>query len=235
MFGRIASGLVHDLSHPVLNLLNQGRLLARRADDREFREAYLRTVERETSSMKRVLDDLRQVGSPAPLERFRLDLVHGVRDAVDAMHAAADAAALSMQFAGGPDAVRVDADAFALGRVWRNLLQNAIDATPAGGNIHVSVDRDGDFARVRVRDTGPGIDPARVPRLFDEFVTTKHRGLGLGLAICKRVVEQSDGQIGVESVVGAGTTFEVRLPLAAAGAAPAHGATVAGVDDGNPA
>ena len=90
--------------------------------------------------MKRVLDGLRQVGSPAPLERFRLDLVHGVRDAVDAMHAAADAAALSMQFAGGPDPVRVDADAFALGRVWRNLLQNAIDATPAGGAIHVSVD-----------------------------------------------------------------------------------------------
>ena len=88
---------------------------------------------------------------------------------------------------------------------------------------------------MRVRDTGPGIDPARVPRLFDEFVTTKHRGLGLGLAICKRVVEQLDGQIEVESVVGAGTTFEVRLPLAADGVATAHGSTAAGGDAGNPA
>jgi signal transduction histidine kinase len=139
-----------------------------------------------------------------------------------------------MHLAGAPDPVRVDADAFALGRVWRNLLQNAIDATPAGGQIHVSVDRDGTSARVRVRDTGRGIDPAHMPRVFDEFVTTKHRGLGLGLAICKRVVEQLDGQVGVESVVGAGTTFEVRLPLAGDGDAREHKATVADGNDNSP-
>jgi signal transduction histidine kinase len=214
MFGRIASGLLHDLAHPVQNLANNSRLLLRRPDDVEFRQVFARTVERETAAMKRVLDDLRQVGTPIPLERFRVDLTRNVRDAVEGARAAADTAGLSLEFAPGPDPIHVQADAFALGRVWRNLLQNAIDATPSGGGVVVSTGREATSAWVRVRDTGRGIEPDRLPRLFEEFETTKPRGLGLGLAICKRIVEQLGGRIAVESVAGAGTTFAVWLPLA---------------------
>lgn len=214
MFGQIASGLVHDLSHPVQNLANQSRLLARRPDDQAFRVTFERMVAREAELMRRVLDDLRQVGSPTPLVRVRLDVRRSVRTAAEAMQVTCQAAGLSLNLAQEADPVHVLADAAALDRVWRNLLQNAIDATPAGGRVDVTAGGDDLTGWVRVGDTGHGIDAARVPRVFDEFVTTKHRGLGLGLAICKRLVEQMDGQISVASVVGHGAQFEVRLPRA---------------------
>ena len=147
MFGRIVSGLVHDLSHPVQNLANHTRLLLRRPDDVEFRAAFARTVERETSSMRRLLDDLRQAGSPVALERFGVDLVRNARDAADNSRAAAEAAGLTLEFVAPERPLHVEADAFALGRVWRNLLQNAIDFTPAARR-RVGVELDGPRAAV---------------------------------------------------------------------------------------
>ena len=214
MFGRIVSGLVHDLSHPVYNLANGSRLLARRPEDTEYRDTFVRAAERETATLKRLLDDLRQVGSPAQLQHFRLDLVRGVRDAVDGIRPAAEAATLQVEVDAPPEPLHVEGDAFGLGRVWRNLLQNAVEATPPGGRIRVHAARVGTQAVVRISDTGRGIEPARLPRLFDEFVTSKHRGLGLGLAICRRVIDQLGGEIRVTSEAGEGTTFEVALPIA---------------------
>ena len=76
--------------------------------------------------------------------------------------------------------------------------------------------REGDNVKVRVTDTGSGIPPERLAAIFDDFVTTKKRGLGLGLAITKRIVEQLDGTITVASEVGKGTTFTMRFPVALA-------------------
>lgn len=232
MFGRIVSGIVHDLSHPVQNLANHTRLLLRRPDDEAFRQAFSHTVERETAAMKRMLDDLRQVGSPAVPERFRIDLERSVRDAVEAMRGAAESAGLTLNLEPAGTALAVEADAFALGRVWRNLLQNAIDATPRGGQVTVRVEREGPRAAVRVRDTGRGIETERLPQLFEEFVTTKRRGLGLGLAICKRIVEQSDGTIELASDVGSGTMVSVRLAIAVGGAVEATATGSAASADG---
>jgi two-component system sensor histidine kinase BaeS len=129
------------------------------------------------------------------------------------MRAAADGAGVTLATHMPPGPVHVRGDAFALGRVWRNLLQNALDATPAGGSITVAVVVRDQRAEVQVADTGAGIEADRLANLFDEFVTTKRRGLGLGLAICRRIVEQLEGTVGVESEPGRGTTFTVRLPL----------------------
>ena len=118
--------------------------------------------------------------------------------------------AVDAQYADGP--LTIDGDRFALGRVYRNLITNAIQATAAGGRVIIATGRAGDQVEVTVTDTGSGIPPERLATIFDEFVTTKRRGLGLGLAICKRIVEQLDGTITVESEVGRGTTFTVRLP-----------------------
>ena len=103
---------------------------------------------------------------------------------------------------------------FALGRVYRNLITNAIQATQAGGRVTISTARERDHVEVRVTDTGSGIPSERLNAIFDDFVTTKKRGLGLGLAITKRIVEQLGGTISVASEVGKGTTFTMRFPVA---------------------
>ncbi len=103
-------------------------------------------------------------------------------------------------------------DVFALGRVYRNLLINAIQATAPGGDVAIATEATAERVRMRVGDTGCGIPPDRLGAIFDDFVTTKRRGLGLGLAISKKIVEQLGGQISVASEVGKGTTFVARIP-----------------------
>lgn len=211
MFGRLAAGLVHDLAHPVQNLVNSSRLLLRQPDDLDYREVFRRTMEREGGAMRRVLDDLRQLSRPAPLERFPVDVARQVRDTLDVMRAGADAARVRLTYEGAASAM-VMGDSFALGRVWRNLVQNGIEAAGANGVVRAWAGEEGTVTVVTVHDTGPGIPQEQLPHLFDEFATTKRRGLGLGLAICKRIVEQLGGTIAVTGARDGGALFEVRLP-----------------------
>jgi signal transduction histidine kinase len=212
MFGRIAAGLVHDLSHPIQNIGNSTRLLMRDDVDAESRELFQRTIERELTTLKRFLDDLRNVVKPKPVERFPLDINASVAEIVESMHIEAERSGIAIEthYADGP--LIIAGDRFALGRVYRNLITNAIQATEAGGRVSIATVRDGDHVQISVTDTGSGIPVERLSKVFDDFVTTKRRGLGLGLAISKRIVEQLDGTITVESEVGRGTSFTLRFP-----------------------
>ena len=213
MFGRIAVGLVHDLSHPIQNIGNSCKLIVKMFDDMEYRESFKRTVERELAQVKRVLDDLRNVARPLPLERFPLDINKAIAELVESMQTTAESAGLKLEteLVFGP--VYVEGDLFALNRVYRNLLTNAMQATPPQGRIVIRTLRQHDQATIEIADTGCGIPPERLENIFDDFVTTKRRGLGLGLAISKKVVEQLGGQIAVTSQVGVGSTFTLRFPL----------------------
>jgi signal transduction histidine kinase len=212
MFGRVAAGLVHDLSHPIQNIGNSTRLLLREDIDLESRDMFRRTIERELSTLKRFMDDLRHVVKPKPIERFAMDINGSVAEIVESMRGEGDRNGVTVEanYAQGP--LVIEGDRFALGRVYRNLITNAIQATEAGGRVTIATSRVGDHVEVTVTDTGSGIPADRLSAIFDDFVTTKRRGLGLGLAISKRIVEQLDGTIAVESEVGRGTAFTLRLP-----------------------
>jgi signal transduction histidine kinase len=212
MFGRIAAGLVHDLSHPIQNIGNSTRLLLRDDVDQESREMFRRTIERELATLKHFMDDLRNIVKPKPIERFAMDVNGSVAEIVETMRGEGDRAGVAVEahFAEGP--LVIEGDRFALGRVYRNLITNAIQATEQGGHVTIATSRAGDRVEVSVEDTGSGIPADRLAAIFDDFVTTKRRGLGLGLAISKRIVEQLDGTITVESEVGRGTKFTLRFP-----------------------
>ena len=212
MFGRVAAGLVHDLSHPIQNIGNNCRLMLKMYDDPDYRETFRRTVERELQIVKRVLEDLRNLARPIPLERFPVDVARLLHDIVESMRSLADAAGLSLAYEGGSGPLTVEGDMFALARVVRNLVLNAIQATTPGGRVAVRAGRDGGQVQIEVTDTGCGIAPDRIDAIFDDFVTTKRRGLGLGLPIARKIVEQLGGTISVRSEVGRGTTFTITFP-----------------------
>jgi signal transduction histidine kinase len=216
MFGRIAAGLVHDLSHPIQNIGNSCKLIVKLFDDLEYRETFRRTVEREMVMIKRVLEDLHNIARPIPLERFPVDMNRAVSEVVESMQQHAETAGITLRAELSPESPFIDGDVFALGRVYRNLILNAIQATAPGGVVSVAVNGTAEQVHVRVQDTGCGIPPDRLSAIFDDFVTTKRRGLGLGLAISKKIVEQLGGQISVASEVGRGTTFELRFERARA-------------------
>ena len=213
LFGRISIGLVHDLSHPIQNIGNSCKLIVKMFDDMEYRENFKRTVERELAQVKRVLDDLRNIARPLPLDRFPLDLNKTIADLVESVQTTAEVAGLTVETEMVLGQLFVEGDLFAMNRVYRNLIINALQATPPRGRVIVRTTRDAQSAVVEVADTGCGIPKERLDTIFDDFVTTKRRGLGLGLAISKKIVEQLGGTISVASEVGVGTTFTIRFPL----------------------
>ena len=212
MFGRIAAGLVHDLSHPIQNIGNSTRLLLRDDIDPETRDMFRRTIERELQTLKHFMDDLRNIVKPKPIERFVMDVNLSVSEIVESMRIEGDRNGVTVESQFAEGTLLIEGDRFALGRVYRNLITNAIQATEPGGRVTVSTARVGDLVQIAVADTGSGIPADRLGAIFEDFVTTKRRGLGLGLAISKRIVEQLDGTITVESEVGRGTTFTLRFP-----------------------
>ena len=212
MFGRIAAGLVHDLSHPIQNIGNSCKLIVKMFDDHDYRETFKRTVDREMVMIKRVLDDLRNIARPIPLERFPVEINRSVSEAVESMQQHAETAGVTLQVELAPEPAFIEGDVFALGRVYRNLVLNAIQATAPGGLITVQTEPHGDRVSVRIIDTGCGIPADRLTAIFEDFVTTKRRGLGLGLAISRKIVDQLGGRITVTSEVGKGTTFALDFP-----------------------
>jgi signal transduction histidine kinase len=213
MFGRVAAGLVHDLSHPIQNIGNSTRLLLRDDVDVDSREMFRRTIERELATLKRFMEDLRHVVKPKPIERFAMDINASVAEVIESMRDEGERNGITVEAQFAPGELVIEGDRFALGRVYRNLITNAIQATEPGGRVTVATARVGNHVEISVTDTGSGIPADRLAAIFDDFVTTKRRGLGLGLAISKRIVEQLDGTIAVESEVGRGTAFTLRFPV----------------------
>lgn len=221
MFGRVVQGLVHDLSTPIMNVGNVCRLLVRAWEDPENRRIFTETVQRELRLLDQLLDDLRHLARPRPLVRYPVDVNQTVTEVVESMRPQAQAAGLTLKAELAPDAIYIEADPLALGRIYRNLIQNAIEATPSGGLVAVSTALADGRAVIRVCDTGKGIAADRLPTIFEDYVSTKSRGLGLGLAISKTLVEQLGGTVTVASEVDRGTTFVLEFPLTDARPEPA--------------
>jgi len=213
VFGRVAVGLVHDLSHPIQNIGNSCKLIVKMFDDIEYRESFKRTVEREFEQVKRVLEDLRNLAKPKPLEKFPLDVNKALHGVAESMLPGAGSCGISLEteFAFGP--LWIEGDLYALNRIHRNLLTNAFQATPPRGRVVIRTIRNNEQAIIEIADTGSGIPAERLNTIFDDYYTTKKQGLGLGLALSKKMVEQLGGAISVTSQVGAGTTFTLRFPI----------------------
>jgi signal transduction histidine kinase len=216
MFGRIAAGLVHDLSHPIQNIGNSCKLILKMWEDAEYRDTFRRMIEREMQVVKRVLEDLQNIAKPIPLERFPIEISRSVGDAIESMQPLAETAGVTLKAELASEPLYVEGDVFALGRVYRNLVVNAIQATAPGGLVVAATEAHDDRVQIRIYDTGCGIPADRLHAVFEDFVTTKRRGLGLGLAITRKIVEQLGGHISVASEVGKGTTFVIDFPRTSA-------------------
>jgi signal transduction histidine kinase len=113
-------------------------------------------------------------------------------------------------------------------QVITNLLRNAADSMPNGGALTLRTRRDGQMALLQVTDTGTGIPPDLMERIFSPFFTTKASGTGLGLAVSRKIVDDHGGRVEVQSKLGEGTTFSIYLPLHRPATAVANAPTEAG-------
>jgi signal transduction histidine kinase len=231
--GRIASGLVHDLKHPIKNLENSSRLLLRDSGDPKVQEVFRGIVEREFPNLNRFFDDLHDLTRPSPLKPVSLSLSNVMKELLNPFHvhprcivespdgppkdpSTKEKVRISVDI--NPVGLKIWADRFGLERVLKNLIINAIEAMPQGGRLTLSA-RDAVLeessdrqTEITVSDTGGGIPSDRLNHLFEDYTTTKRKGLGLGLATCKKIVEEHRATIEVQSRLNHGTTFILRFP-----------------------
>jgi two-component system CheB/CheR fusion protein len=227
------SVLSHELRTPLTAMLGWARVLRRGALDPSKTGGALETIERNTRLLAQLIEDLLDVSRIAAgklsIELKRLDLGSVVRAALETVREAADAKDLSLRLDVPEPAPAVRGDRHRLQQVVWNLLSNAVKFTPPGGRIDVRIETIPSAARLTVSDTGRGIAPEFLPRIFDRFrqvepvATRTQGGLGLGLAIVRHLVELHGGRVVVFSAgEGQGTTFTVDLPqLGAAEPTPA--------------
>ena len=182
-------------------------------------------IGRNASSLSHMIEDLfdlsrRTTGSLA-LKRERIDLNPLAQLVVESTLPAARDRDVMLSVRRAPRTLPVNGDALRLEQVLRNLVDNAIKFTPAGGQVRVTTRCDGSFAELVVADNGPGISPDLLPGIFEPFrhdddaVAPSARGLGLGLAIVRELVQLHEGDVrALSGGTGHGSTFVVRLPLA---------------------
>jgi two-component system NtrC family sensor kinase len=220
--GVLSSGVAHEINNPLGVILGYAGYLEGKMDPADPNLRYIQEIRRESKRCKGIVQDLLSYArTPQPaLEETDLNaLLEQITDFA-ANHMDLGHVTVARDLA--PGLPRVLADPDQVRQVAINLILNAGAAMEKGGTVTVRTAPAGEgWVDILFRDEGAGIPPENLERIFEPFFTTKARGTGLGLAITKRIVEQHRGRIMVESEVGRGTTFTVRLPAAPAGAPPA--------------
>jgi two-component system OmpR family sensor kinase len=218
---RFAADASHELRTPLTAIRGYAELFRQGAiRDEEHLKRVLHRIEKEATRMGMIVEDLlllARVDQNRPLESEQLDIVSVIGDVVT------DALAVDLEHQIVTDfndaSITLEGDAGRLHQVFANLVGNAISHTPPGTHVHVSAERQGQWAEIRVRDDGPGMDADEAQRVFERFYrvdvgrSRDTGGTGLGLAIVKSIVEKHRGTVEVQSAKGEGATFIVRLPL----------------------
>jgi signal transduction histidine kinase len=214
--GQLAAGIAHEVRNPLtgIKFLVEGALRA--PNPAPLTDEDLRLIRQEIIRIERTVQGLLDFARTPPPDRRPHDLRGLVFEAVGVARARAGAKTVGLRVvpAPGPVAASVDRDQFL--SLLTNLLLNAIDATPPGGDVEVQTRHAPGLLTIEVADTGPGIDPAIATRLFTPFATTKATGTGLGLTIAQRVARDHGGTLTATNRTGGGACFTLTLPAAEA-------------------
>lgn len=221
---RFVADAAHELRGPLAAIQNSIEVtLAHDRDAPEYRETLIDVLE-STRHLTKLANDLLMLAessdASAPRVREPVQLAVVAAQAVAMFEGVADERRVILDMEAGPQPT-VSGEAGRLRQVIGNLLDNALRFTPAGGRVTVSVNAAGSVAQLTVRDTGPGIPAGDLDRIFDRFAVVdparspadRTRSGGLGLSICKSLVDACGGSIGIASPPGEGTTVTVRLPI----------------------
>jgi signal transduction histidine kinase len=224
--GRLAAGLAHEIGNPIAAVMGLEDLLLEGGLSNDEQRDFLLRMKKETERIHRILKDLLAFARPG-------DPAEGESDASGSVEAAVhDTVALLMPHPAlkdveialdlHPDLPEVVMSRERLIQVVLNLVLNAADAVGAGGHVRIAAEPSDLGVRLSVADDGPGIEPKVRDRLFEPFVTTKEigKGTGLGLAVCRGLVESVGGSIGLDTGVQHGARFVIELPRAVTSADP---------------
>ena len=175
--------------------------------------SYLDVLRSELQRLGRIVENFLRFAKPSVPEIKPVDVAALIERVLGLVAFEAADHGVGIETHLDPELSSIPSDEGQLSQVFLNVVINALQAMPDGGLLVVTTRKDGDWAEVAVKDSGPGIAEAVLPHVFDPYFTTRPSGVGLGLAISHRIVQGHQGSLDVESHVGSGTTMIIRLPL----------------------
>jgi len=234
--GRLSAGVAHEIRNPLSGIGTNAQVLRRRLEDDDPRVRFVDFILEEVNRLDKIIEDLLRFARP-PEPRM---VAHDLRESIDKVllltRGRIDEAGIQveLEIEGEPRQAYVDPDQVA--QVLLNLVLNAIQAMPEGGDLQLQlgeVDKFGPvvgrsgrrasdgqsqgpkrlYLQIVIRDSGVGIDSADLPKLFEPFFTTRPSGTGLGLSTCQVLIRQQGGAVSVESELGKGTAVTVLIPV----------------------
>ncbi len=222
-FQLLTSSLAHELKNPLVAIKTFAQLIPRRQGDARFIDEFGRIVTREIGRMERLLGRLRAPSPAGQRPAQPLDPRAPLLDALELLRPAFEEKRIRLRLDLGAQALTVLGDQGELEELFVNLLMNAGEATPPDGTVSVEVRAGERAVAVTVADSGPGIAPEMLERIFDPFVTTKQGGRGLGLTICAGIATAHRAKLRAANGPAGGALLTLELPLAAAVPAPVRG------------
>jgi len=212
LLGQLAGGVGHDLRNPLGAIKNAVYFLNMVLEnpDKEIKET-IEIIQNEVETSESIISSLLDFARPKDPLRRQVNINDVIREALSSIKVPENIEVINQLKEGIPIIL---ADPDQIGRVFTNIILNGIQAMPEGGQLYVKSEiPNGNWITISFTDTGPGISEENMKKIFEPLFTTKAKGIGLGLAIVKTIIEAHGGLIEVQSKVGVGSTFTVKLPI----------------------
>jgi signal transduction histidine kinase len=215
--GRLASGIAHEIRNP-LNFINlsidhvRSRFHPAADADRTQFERLLDSIKSEVARLNRLVTDFLSYGRPTKVSPQWIDLENLVREVISPLLAQAEEQRVQIVVDNEMGRPKIQADPELLKICLSNLIINGLQAMPVGGQLKVALTIQQNDVKITVSDTGIGIAPEQVDKIFEPYYSSKETGIGLGLALTKKLVQDHGGTITVQSQLDQGSTFTITLP-----------------------
>ncbi len=212
--GLLAAGVAHEVNTPLAVISTYAQMLAKQVSGDDQKSKLLEKIAKQTFRASEIVNSLLNFSRTAPTDFVELDLNRVIRETAMLIDHQFQKAGVMTHVALLEDLPPVRGNAGKLQQVFLNLFINARDAMASGGTLTVRTWSESGFAHVEVADTGQGISPEHLARIYDPFFTTKgpKKGTGLGLSISYGIVQEHNGIIEVDSTLGRGTRFRLEFP-----------------------
>jgi signal transduction histidine kinase len=216
LVGRFARSIVHDLKKPLSIIGIAAELAGMENAKPESRAAAKQRIRKQVERISNLVNEILEFthGSPTAVVLAMTDYGQFVQGLIDEIRPEIALKGVSIDFENPPPEVKLPLNTQRMSRVFYNLIHNATDAMPSGGQVKIRFKADANRVSTEIEDTGRGIAAEVVDHLFEAFATFgKEHGTGLGLSICKRIVQDHKGEISARNVPDGGAQFTFTLPL----------------------
>ena len=211
--GLMAGTIAHDIANPLTVVIARARLIKMKNVLDEKSLAGIDVIIKSSKKIEKLIFSITGFAKKSSNEFFHFNVLDVLNESLLMLSKSFKVNSIELNEKYEIEVPKVWGDPNKIEQVFTNIIQNALQAMQKNGRLDIEVIKIDKIIRVIIRDSGPGIPKNKITEIFEAFYTTKEEGTGLGLNICKRIIEEHGGEINVESILGKGTQFTIDLPL----------------------